>query len=84
MWWRGVLFVAPLWSMISAQLFLQAWLAFANAIISGIGFATGRVERKKTALGIGVGLLSRLLFSLLLRGGFWVLSDLFAFGYSIA
>ena len=82
--WIGLLIVAPLWGMISTQLFLQAWLAFINGIISIVGFFAGRVDRKTTALGIGVGLGSAFLFYLLLRVGFWLLSDILHFGYSAA
>jgi len=67
MWWIGVLIVAPLWGMVSTQLFLQAWLAFINGIICIVGFFAGRVGRKATALGIGVGLGMAIFFSLLLR-----------------
>jgi hypothetical protein len=80
--WIGVIIVAPLWGMVSTQLFLQAWLAFINGIISIIGFLAGRVHRKISALGIGAGLGSAILFSLLLHAGQWLISDVLPFGYS--
>ena len=82
--WIGIFIVSPLWGMISAQLLLQAWLAFTNGIISIVGFFAGRVNRKTTALGIGVGIGSVILFALLLRGGRWLLTDILSFGFSTA
>lgn len=80
--WIGVLIVAPMWGMVSTQLFLQSWLFLINGFINIIGFIAGRVQRKITALGIAMGLGSALLFSILLRTGFWLLSDVLPFGYT--
>lgn len=84
MHWVGVIIVAPMWGIISTQLFLQIWLALINAIINFVGFIAGRVDRKKTGLGFAMGIGSGIIFSLLLHSGYWLLSDLLSFGYSNA
>lgn len=80
----GVLVVAPLWGAISAQLFLQAWLALSNLIIHLIGFVKGEVERKVNLLGAGASLMQMALFSALLYGGQYLLTEVFGFRYSMA
>ena len=89
MWWISILIVSPIWGMVSAQLFLQAGLGIITTIAGIIGFITGRVERKLTALMIGGGLALFILWSILLYFGFWKLSDIlyadeymYPFGYS--
>jgi len=78
--WIGIFLVSPLWGALSTQLFLQTWLAALNFVICLIGFVRGAVPRKNNALGMGVALLSSVLFSALLDGGFWLLTDIFSFG----
>jgi len=84
MHWIGILIVAPLWGITSTQLFFQIWLSVINAVINIIGLIAGRVGRKKTGLGFAISLGSGLIFSLLLHGGYWLLSDVLSFGYSNA
>jgi len=84
MWWIGVIVIAPLWGMLSTQLFFQAWLSFINGIINIIGFFVGRVERKTTALGFVVCIGSFALFNGIFYAVFWLLSDILHFGYSPA
>ena len=83
-WIVGVIFVSPMWGAISSQLLLQGWLAFVNLIIHLIGLAKGRVERRLNFIGIGVALTQMLLFSALLHGGHYLLTEVFSFGYSTA
>jgi hypothetical protein len=78
--WIGLLVVAPVWGMLSTLLFLQAWLAVVNFCISLLGFARGRVPRVQGLLGMGAGLFGVLVFSLLLRAGFWILTEVMPFG----
>lgn len=82
--WIGLLIVSPLWGMISAQLFLQAWLALSQLIIAAAGFVRGRVPRSETAMGMGVYLLQTFLWSLLLSGGYWLLANVLGFGWTNA
>ena len=83
-WIVGVLVVSPLWGAVSSQLLLQAWLAFVNLIIHLIGLVMGRVKRKINLSGIGAALVQMLLFSALLHGGHYLLTEVFSFGYSTA
>lgn len=83
MQWIGLLIVSPLWGAISAQLLLQAWLAVCQMIISAVGFVRGRVPRSDTAMGMGVSLVQAVLWSLLLSGGYWLLTRL-GFGWTDA
>ena len=78
--WLGILLISPLWGALSTQLFIQAWMGVANFFIGFVGFVKGAVPRKDAALAMGVALFSVVLFSLLLRGGFWLLTDVFSFG----
>ena len=78
--WLGILLISPLWGVLSTQLFIQSWMGVVNFFISFVGFVKGAVPRKTTALQMGVALFSVVLFSLLLRGGFWLLTDVFPFG----
>jgi len=82
--WLGILLVSPLWGAISAQLVLQAWMGVVNFFISFVGFVKGAVPRKDTALAMAVALFSVVSFSLLLRAGFWLLTDLLPFGQTQA
>jgi len=82
--WIGMLLVSPLWGCASTQLFLQSWLALVNLLINVLGFVRGAVPRKQTAIAMGVAAASVALFSLLLRGGFWLLTDILPFGWSKA
>jgi len=84
MHWIGIIIVAPIWGMVSTQLFLQIWLALINAVISLAGLIAGRVNRKKTGIGFAMGIGSSIIFSLLLHSGYWLLSDFLNFGYSNA
>ena len=78
----GIIIVAPLWGMISTQLFLQSWLAFIGIIINIIGIFRGKVLRKTTFLGLGVALVQVILFSGLLYLGYYLVSDILFFGYT--
>lgn len=78
--WVGIILVAPLWGILSAQLFLQSWLAVANMFIALAGFVGGAVRRKTTAMMMGVAVAQVVLFSLLLGGGFWLLTEVLPFG----
>lgn len=78
--WIGILFVSPLWGAISTQLFIQAWLSLANFFINLVGFVKGAVSRKSTALAMGAAIFGVLLFSLLLRAGLWLLTEVLSFG----
>ena len=80
--WLGILIVSPLWGAISAQLFIQAWLAVANFLIALVGFVRGKVSRETTALGMGAAVTGVIVFSLLLVGGFWFLTGVLPFGRS--
>lgn len=80
--WLGALLVSPLWGSLSAQLFLQSWLAFANFFIALLGFVKGGLPRRDAALLMGVSLFSCALFSSILRGGHWLLTTTFHFGQS--
>lgn len=78
--WLGILLISPFWGALSTQLFVQAWMGVLNFFISFVGFVKGAVPRKDAGLAMGVALFSVLLFSLLLRGGFWLLTDVLPFG----
>lgn len=80
--WLGILLIAPLWGALSTQLFIQAWMAVAIFFIYFVGFVKGAVPRKDTALLMSVALFSVVLFTLLLRGGVWLLTDVFSFGHT--
>lgn len=80
--WIGILVVSPLWGVISTQLFFQAWLGVAGFLIGLFGFVKGAVPRESTAILIGMAIFSTVLYSLLLSGGFWLLTNVFSFGYS--
>lgn len=55
-----------------------------NFFIYFLGFVRGAVPRKDNALAMGVAVFSSVLFSLLLRGGFWLLGDVLPFGWTRA
>ena len=74
MLWLGILVVSPIWGIVSTTLFLQIWLALANAVIELIGFVKGTVSRKSTSLALGVSVAAAVVFSLLLQGGYWIIS----------
>lgn len=78
----GGIIVSLLWGTISAQLFLQSWLAFIGAIINIVGIVKGKVERKTTLLGLGVSFVTMLLFSGLLYLGDYLLTNVLSFGYT--
>jgi hypothetical protein len=78
--WIGILLVSPLWGALSTQLFIQAWLAVASFFISFLGLVKGAVPRETTALAMGVAIFSAILFSLLLYGGNWLLTEVLPFG----
>lgn len=82
--WIGVLLVSPAWGWVSTQLFLQGWLSVVGIACGLAGLVRGRVPRLQNLMGIGVGVFSVILWSLLLRGGFWLLVDVLKFGYSSA
>lgn len=82
--WIGVLVVSPLWGMLSTRLFLQSWLAAVTFLVAVLGFVRGAVPRKDNALAAGVALLGVILFSLLLDGGFWLLTSVLRFGQTRA
>lgn len=80
--WLGVLLVSPLWGPLSTQFFIQAWLGVAQFVIHSIGFVKGAVPRKDNALYMGVAIFNVVLFSILLGGGFWLLTEVLPFGHS--
>jgi len=80
----GVIVVSPLWGIISTTLFLQSWLAFIGIIIWIIGIIRGKVERKTAFLGLGMAVGLGVLWSGLLRLGYYLLSDVLSFGYTTA
>ena len=82
--WIGVILVSPFWGLISTQLFLQAWLAFFGGLMSTLGLVRGRVPRKDTSLQIGVAIFSVVLWTALMRLGFWLIVDVLQFGASDA
>jgi hypothetical protein len=82
--WIGIVVVSPLWGGISTQLFIQAWLAVANFLISVAGFIKGAVSRKTNALMMGAAVTGVVLHSLLLLAGFWFLTELLPFGQTRA
>lgn len=82
MFWIGVLIISPIWGAVSTQLFLQAWLATAGIVVSLIGVVRGAVPRRDTLMQLGIAVFQLLLWSMLLRGGFWVIQDWLQFGAS--
>ena len=82
--WLGVLVVSSLWGIISSQFFFRAWLGLASFLISLVGFVKGSVPRKANALGMGAGLAHMVVASIVLRGGYWFLTEVINFGYSDA
>ncbi|MGH8542110.1 MAG: hypothetical protein ACREX3_00345 [Gammaproteobacteria bacterium] len=84
MFWIGVLIISPLWGLVSTQLFLQACLSFASLVLSAVGLVRGRVPRRDTLMQIGVNVFSILLWSGLLRLGFWLIVDVLHFGSTSA
>ncbi|MBI1206929.1 MAG: hypothetical protein GC191_06535 [Azospirillum sp.] len=81
-WFFGVVIVAPLWGMLSTQIFSQSWLSFINFVICVIGAILGKVPRRQNLIGMGVSICSTLLFSALLGAGFWILTEKMSFGYT--
>ena len=49
-----------------------------------LGLVKGRVERRLNFIGIGTALVQMILFSALLHGGYYLLAEVFSFGYSTA
>jgi hypothetical protein len=80
--WVGMLLVSPVWGWVSTQMFLQGWLSVVGIACGLAGLVRGRVPRLQNLTGIGVGVVSVILWSALLRGGFWLLVDVLKFGYS--
>lgn len=80
--WVGVLLVSPVWGWVSTQVFLQGWLSVVGVACGLAGLVRGRVPRSQNLMSIGVGMFSVVLWSGLLRGGFWLLVDVLKFGYS--
>ena len=80
--WLGVLLVSPAWGWLSTQLLLQSWLSVVGIACGLVGLGQGRVPRLQNFMAVGVGVFSVTLWSLLLRGGFWLLVDVLKFGYT--
>ena len=80
MQWIATLLVAPLWGLLSTQLFLQSWLALANFVMAFLAFLMANVPRKQNAMYMGVSIASAILFSGLLYGGDLLLTDVLRFG----
>ena len=82
--WLGILLISPIWGPLSTQFFIQAWLSVAQFFIYLVGFVKGSVPRKDNAIHMGVAICTVALFSLLLRGGFWLLTVVLPFGQTQA
>lgn len=81
--WIGPAIVAPSWGLVSVQLILQGWLATANFFIAIVAWLRGR-KSGEHAFGAVIGaLVTSLACSLLLRGGFWLLVEVLAFGRTL-
>lgn len=78
--WLGILLISPLWGYFSTRCFIQAWLGIAQFFIHLVGFVKGVVPRKDNVLYMGVSISIIVLFSFLLLGGFWLLTDVLPFG----
>src|SRR5688572_4862658 len=66
--WVGVLFVSPLWGMLSSQFFVQSCVSFIGLLIRLLAF--------------GVSFLQLTLYSGLLMGGQYILGAVLGFGRS--
>lgn len=78
--WLGILLISPVWGYLSARCFIQASLGVAQFFIHLVGFFKGVVPRNDNALYMGVAIFNVVLFSLLLIGGFWLLTVILPFG----
>ena len=78
----GLFIVAPIWGLISTQLFLQGWLSFINALIYIIGGIRRKIQFSNVAMGMGVGIGQCILFEGLLYLGYFLISDVMSFGYT--
>jgi hypothetical protein len=78
--WLGMLLISPVWGYLSTRCFIQASLGVAQLFIHLVGFFRGVVLRNDNALYMGIALFNVLFFSLLLVGGFWLLTVILPFG----
>jgi hypothetical protein len=78
--WIGAFVVSPCWGWSSTQLFLQAWLAYADLFIAIVSLARGRMTRSRATGAIFAALASGVVCSVLLRGGFGLLVEVMDFG----
>ena len=80
MYWLHILVIAPLWGMISAQLFLQGALAGLNFLIAVVGLLKRKVPFDVIAAALAVSLFSAVLFVSLLIFGIYLLRNYIVFG----
>lgn len=78
--WLGILLISPVWGYLSTRCFIQAWVGVALFFIHLVGFFKGAVPRNDNALYMSVAIFTVVLFSLLLLGGFWLLTVVLPFG----
>jgi hypothetical protein len=78
--WLGILLISPAWGYLSTRCFIQASLGVAQFFIHIVGFFKGAVPGNDNALYMGVAIFNVVLFSLLLLGGFWLLTVILPFG----
>ncbi len=81
--WIGPVIVAPCWGLLSALLILQGWLATANFFIAIVAWLRGRKSGEHTFGAVIEAVVTGLVCSLLLRGGFWLLVEVLAFGRTL-
>jgi hypothetical protein len=80
MYWLGLLIVAPVWAMLSAQLLLMGILAFANFVIAIVGLCKKAVSLRVAAAALTAASLSAILYFSLLIAGFYFLTHTTSFG----
>jgi hypothetical protein len=78
--WIGPGVVATLWGIGSASLVVEGWRAYSNAFIGVAALVRGRTTGSRTFGTLVGAVITGLVCSGLLRGGFWWLVEVLGFG----
>ena len=80
MYWLHLCVTAPLWGMVSAQIFLISALSVVNFCIAVVGLLKRRVPLVQLGAALATSLFSAVLFAALLAGGIYIIREYTAFG----
>src|SRR5665213_3549269 len=83
MYWLHLLIVAPVWGMISGQLFLQCVLSVINFIIAAVGLLKRKVPLDMIAAALVASFFSAVPFAALLIFGIFLMSNYTSFGKGV-